>query len=62
MKNIEKTLYTHLDEVRKFGHHPIYIALTGSQNYDLANEDSDVDTKAIVVPTLRDLALNNRLG
>ena len=60
MKNIEKTLYTHLDEVRKFGHHPIYIALTGSQNYDLANEDSDVDTKAIVVPTLRDLALNKQ--
>lgn len=60
MLNIEHQLHTHLDEVRKFGHHPIYIALAGSQNYDLANEDSDVDTKAIVVPTLRDLALNKQ--
>ena len=60
MLNIDHQLHTHLDEVRKFGHHPIYIALAGSQNYDLANEDSDVDTKAIVVPTLRDLALNKQ--
>lgn len=60
MLNIEHQLHIHLDEVRKFGHHPIYIALAGSQNYDLANEDSDVDTKAIVVPTLRDLALNKQ--
>lgn len=60
MLNIEHQLHTHLDEVRARGYYPIYLALAGSQNYDLANEDSDVDTKAIVVPTLRDLAINKQ--
>lgn len=60
MLNIEHQLHTHLDEVRARGHYPIYLALADSQNYDLANEDSDVDTKAIIVPTLRDLAINKQ--
>lgn len=34
------------------------VFLVGSQNYGLATPDSDVDTKAVVLPTLADLALN----
>lgn len=38
----------------------IYVAMQGSQNYGLAYEDSDVDTKAIVVPTLRQIVKNDK--
>ena len=34
------------------------VFLVGSQNYGLATSDSDVDTKAVVLPTLKDLAFN----
>ena len=33
------------------------VFLCGSQNYGLAAEDSDVDTKAVIVPSLNDLIL-----
>lgn len=36
------------------------IFLQGSQNYGLDYEGSDVDTKLIVVPTLKDIAMNNK--
>lgn len=60
MSKIEKSLHSHYDALREKGFTPIYLALCGSQNYDLDTEHSDVDTKAIVVPTLRDLALNKQ--
>lgn len=36
------------------------IFLQGSQNYGLDYEGSDIDTKLIVVPTLKDIAMNNK--
>ena len=36
------------------------IFLQGSQNYGLDVENSDVDTKLIVVPTFEDIAFNNK--
>ena len=36
------------------------VFLQGSQNYNLDLPTSDVDTKCIVVPTFRDIALNNK--
>ena len=36
------------------------LALYGSQNYNLADEDSDVDTKILVIPTLQDLIFNTK--
>lgn len=47
-----KTLFT---EDRMVG-----IWLQGSQNYKLDLPTSDVDTKLIVVPTFKDIALNNK--
>jgi len=49
-----------LDELRKRGFKPIYLALYGSQNYKLENSQSDVDTKAMVLPSLRDIVLNKK--
>lgn len=36
------------------------IFLQGSQNYELDYEDSDVDTKLIVVPSFKDICLNKK--
>lgn len=36
------------------------IFLQGSQNYGLATPQSDVDTKLIVVPTFKDIAMNHK--
>ena len=59
MRNLYDALQEHLDaaaqEVNKdqiFG-----VFLYGSQNYGTDLEDSDVDTKLIVVPTFKDIAL-----
>lgn len=37
-----------------------YLALYGSQNYDMAGPESDVDTKAIIMPSLGDIVLNKK--
>lgn len=34
----------------------------GSQNYNLATEDSDVDTVAVLVPSLRKLMLDEKVS
>ncbi len=38
-----------------------YVALQGSQNYNLQYEGSDVDTKAIVTPTLMSIVKNQKM-
>ena len=60
-EKIETSLHRHLDEIRTCGYDPIYLALQGSQNYGLDYEESDVDTKAIVLPSLKDIVLNKKL-
>lgn len=50
-----KKLYEYsqyLDVVRDRGYKVVYIALKGSQNYNLDREDSDYDAVAVVYPTL----------
>ena len=36
------------------------VFLQGSQNYNLQYEDSDIDTKAIILPKFNDFVLNNK--
>ena len=58
MRNIEKALQEHKQVVLDAGFAEdqiLGIFLYGSQNYGLATENSDVDTKAILIPTLEDL-------
>jgi len=37
------------------GYNVIYVGLYGSQNYNLDDEESDIDVKAIIMPTLHDI-------
>lgn len=65
-KYIYEQLKRHLDEFKKY--YPdkelFAICLQGSQNYNLDiytdNYKSDVDTKAIVIPSLEDIVLNKK--
>lgn len=52
----------HLKEAtdRYYMRNIVVCALQGSQNYGLDYEGSDVDTKLIVTPSLRDICLNKR--
>ena len=47
----------HHDAVAAKGYIVIFTALVGSQNYDLDNEKSDIDTFSFVYPPLGDIAL-----
>ena len=43
--------------------HPVdwfVICLQGSQNYGMADENSDIDSKMLVLPSMSDLVLNNK--
>lgn len=65
-EQIFKKIKQHLNYLKET--HPnynvIYIGLQGSQNYDLdiysEQYESDVDTKAILVPSLKDISLNKK--
>lgn len=56
-----KRLNEHLEAVCADGYNPVYIALQGSQNYQLDYKNSDVDTKAIVLPTFEDIVFNKKM-
>ena len=56
MTDIKKIL-KHEYEVLSKQYTVLGVFLCGSQNYGLAAEDSDVDTKAVIVPSLNDLIL-----
>lgn len=55
-KKIYNILRTHREKVVSYGHTPVMTVLVGSQNYDLATENSDYDTFTFVLPSVRDLA------
>jgi predicted nucleotidyltransferase len=44
----------------KQGHELLGVFLQGSQNYGLEYEDSDVDSKAIILPSFEDICLNRK--
>ena len=48
----------HLEAVLETGHDWVGIFLQGSQNYGLDYEGSDIDTKAILLPSFEDFVLN----
>lgn len=62
MKDINKELWNHWDEAREhFDVKQIVgLFLQGSQNYNLATKYSDIDTKLIVVPSFKDIAMNHK--
>ena len=60
MNQIMNRLHEHYTEVENMGYEIVGLFLQGSQNYDLAYEDSDIDSKAIVLPKFDDFVLNNK--
>lgn len=57
---IMNQLQQHLDAVRESGQDWLGIFLQGSQNYGLDYESSDIDTKAIVLPSFSDFVLTHK--
>ena len=59
---IMQRLHEHLEYLINKGYDVVYIGLQGSQNYDLdvCDDDykSDIDTKAIILPSFEDFVYN----
>lgn len=58
MRNIDKAIEEHKQAVLDYGvkeKQLLGIFLYGSQNYGIETENSDVDTKAIIIPTFEEL-------
>ena len=63
MKDIIRELQAHRKEAEQLEngiYRPIYIALQGSQNYNLETENSDIDTKVITLPSLPQIIKNGK--
>lgn len=57
---IFKRLQSDFDYVKSLGYNVLGIFLQGSQNYELSYEGSDIDTKAILIPSFEDFVLNRK--
>lgn len=65
MKNeklMRETLLSYERELKEKGYNVIYMGLYGSQNYDLADEGSDVDARAVVMPTLKEVVMGTSIS
>lgn len=52
---IYETLLMYKKRLEELGYKVIYIGLYGSQNYNCDDEKSDIDVKAIILPSLHDI-------
>lgn len=63
-KQQEDKIYERLNSdynyVKNLGYNVLGIFLQGSQNYGLDYEGSDIDTKAIIIPSFEDFVLNRK--
>ena len=59
-KKIFDRLNNDMDYLKNKGFEVLGVFLQGSQNYHLDYEGSDIDTKAIVLPSFRDFILNKQ--
>ena len=59
---IYKILRNYQKLLEKEGYVVLYIGLYGSQNYNLADSLSDIDAKAIVLPTLSDIIMRKKVS
>ena len=59
-KKIFKRLKSDFDYVASLGYKVLGVLLQGSQNYNLDYDGSDIDTKAIVIPSFEDFVLNRK--
>ena len=54
-EKIFKTLSKYKKDLEDRGYNVIYIGLYGSQNYSVDDEQSDIDARAIILPSLHDI-------
>ena len=59
-KMIEARLHEDFDYVTSLGYNVLGVFLQGSQNYNLDYDGSDIDTKAILIPSFVDFVLNRK--
>jgi predicted nucleotidyltransferase len=59
-KRIKNTIFNYYNFLQLKGYEVVGVFLFGSQNYGLASEDSDIDAKAMVVPTLKNIYNNDK--
>lgn len=59
-KEVQRQVEKHYEKLVELDYNVVGVFLYGSQNYELDYEKSDVDTKAIVLPTLKDIVLNRQ--
>lgn len=61
-KDMKNKMELHLAEAKELGllERAVFLGCQGSQNYNLDNALSDVDTKLLLMPTFEDLALNRQ--
>lgn len=57
---IQKEVENHFNKLIEMGYNVVGVFLYGSQNYELDSENSDVDTVAIILPTINDIIFNNK--
>lgn len=55
---INKVIQNHYDTLVGRGYEVLGVFLYGSQNYEMEYENSDIDTKAIVLPSFSDIVAN----
>jgi predicted nucleotidyltransferase len=55
---VQERIQEHYDIVSNKGYEVVGVFLQGSQNYELSYENSDVDSKAILLPKFNDFVLN----
>ena len=61
-QKVQDEIQKHYDKLVELGYNVVGVFLYGSQNYELDYEGSDIDSKAIVLPTLNDIVLNKQIG
>lgn len=59
-EKIFKRLKSDYEYLEALGYEVFGVYLQGSQNYHLNYEDSDIDTKAIILPSFQDVVLNHK--
>lgn len=57
---IFKRIKSDYEYVQSLGYKVLGVFLQGSQNYNLAYEGSDIDTKCIILPSFEDFCLNKK--
>lgn len=60
-KQILDTLQKYADHAEQQGFKVYSVMLKGSQNYNLADEDSDIDANLVFIPTLQQLRTNEKI-